>query len=146
MNINPQFKKLFKVFIISFIVATLLLEWWAQKNVQNSRDGYWNMRFRKEGTAVEMYAHDIWLHGQRTLITPFDPAACDIKYFEKQLVFWSEVSCTAEDKNGQKWQYINRYSDAISPAFFIPFLIDVGPLREYRNISSIPVSNKESSI
>ena len=45
------------------------------------------------------------------------------------------IICFAEDKNGQKWQYINRYTDTRTPLFFIPFLITAGPLREFNNIS-----------
>ncbi len=132
---NFQLKKMIRLFFIAFISTVFLLEANSQILVESYRDTYWNIRFRQEGTAVEMYAHDIWLHGERTLITVFDPSACTLKSFDKWFAYWSEVSCFAEDKNGQKWQYINRYTDTRTPLFFIPFLITAGPLREFNNIS-----------
>ncbi|MFS2036051.1 hypothetical protein ACEN8I_18665 [Polaromonas sp. CT11-55] len=125
-------------FFVAFLTTVCLLEAFCQLSAERRFSGDWDVRFRKEAAAVEMYGEDIWLHGHRTLKTPFDPTSCEITSHNKWHVYWADVQCTAEDQLGQQWQYTARYSNTTTPMFGIPFLVDIGPLREMKVIPAKP--------
>lgn len=115
-------------FVLAFFLAAIALQLPFLIGQPNLGDSF--TRFRKEGTAVELYAEDIWRNGRRTLTTAFDPTSCTIAYRRQWVVRWSEVSCIAEDYAGRRWQYTTRYNDNFTSLFFLPFFVDAGPVRE----------------
>ena len=138
---NKREVKIFAVcFFTSFFFITIFFEWLGWSLSSKNQDGkpnssYASTRFRTEGTAVELYAEDIWKNGRRTLKTDFDPLECTIRYRKKWLVRWSEVECVADDESGRKWKYKTRYSDNLTSAFFMPFFVDTGPARELKIVN-----------
>lgn len=97
--------------------AILELEsWYSFKSIN---DGGWHggARILKERTMVDMYANDIFTHGRRTLITPFDPLRCNINFKTKWVLYWTEVTCPASDGQGQL-TYTARYLNTKSVTYY----------------------------
>jgi hypothetical protein len=131
-------KSFLMLFFSAFFITLCGAEAIFQLSVGDVNVDYWSIRFRKEAAAVEMYGEDIWQHGRRTLKTPFEPTSCSITPHERWLTHWVDVQCLAEDQLGQQWQYTSRYSNTTTPMFGMPFLIDVGPIREIKIIQQNP--------
>lgn len=123
-------------FALGFSIAIIGLELPGLLTQENRGNlGYSYTRFRKEGTAFELYAEDIWRNGRRTLKTAFDPDACVVAYLKQWAVHWSEITCTAEDQGGRRWQYTTRYNNNFTLLFFLPFFVNTGLTRELKIIS-----------
>jgi hypothetical protein len=132
-------KSTIKIFIFAFIATVLLLELLAN-TINQTREqretsfelGYWNNRFWKETTAVELYGEDLWRNGHRTLKTPFNPSTCVAKHHQKWQARWVAIHCYAEDYHEKRWQYIVRHNYTPTPLFGIPFLVDAEPAKELK--------------